>query len=117
MKKILFFGAVVGLTLTITSCTSTKTLYSWYDYEDISYEYSKQPTEELQVKVLEQYKKLTDKQKGVRGVVPPGMYAEYGYLLYKTGKKEEGLGFLKKEIALYPESETYISRIVKQLEQ
>jgi hypothetical protein len=34
-----------------------------------------------------------------------------------TGKQEEGLKFLKEEIKLYPESEKYISRIVKQLEK
>ncbi len=50
-------------------------------------------------------------------MVPPGLYAEYGYLLYKTGKKDEGLTFLKQEITAYPESEKYISRIIKQLEK
>lgn len=114
MKKY-FIMAVSAVAL--MSCGSTKTLYSWYDYEDATYQYSKKSTDELQVKVLEQYKKLTDKQKGVRGVVPPGLYAEYGYLLCKTGKKEEGLSFLKKETELYPESEKYISRIIKQLEK
>ncbi|MCR4766260.1 MAG: DUF4810 domain-containing protein [Bacteroidaceae bacterium] len=117
MKKKIFIGVIAVLALTITSCSSPKTLYSWYDYEDLAYEYNKEPTEELQVKVLEQYKKLTDKQKGIRGVVPPGMYAEYGYLLCKTGKTTEGIAFLKKEISLYPESETYISRIINQLEK
>lgn len=70
-----------------------KPLYSWYNYEDITYQYSKKSTEELQVKVLEQYQKMIDKQKGARGIVPPGLYAEYGYMLYRTGKKEEGLSF------------------------
>lgn len=117
MKKILFSLAVVVAILSLTSCSTTKELYSWYNYEDITYQYSKKSTDELQVKVLEQYKKVTDNQKGVRGVVPPGLYAEYGFLLCKTGKKAEGLEFLKKEISLYPESETYISRIIKQLEK
>ena len=117
MKNFIYFGAFVALSFMVTSCNTTKSLYSWYNYEDVTYQYSKKTTEELQAKVLEQYKKVTDKQKGVRGVVPPGMYAEYGYLLYKTGKKEEGISFLKKEIELYPESETYISRIIKQLEK
>lgn len=117
MKKLIFPAAMIAVLLTVSSCTTTKTLYSWYDYEDVTYQYSKKSTEELQVKVLEQYKKITERQKGVRGVVPPGMYAEYGYLLYKTGKKDEGLSFLKKEVELYPESDTYISRIIKQLEK
>ena len=117
MKKLLFPAAVMAVLFGAGSCTTPKTLYSWYDYEDATYQYSKKSTEELQVKVLEQYKKITERQKGVRGVVPPGMYAEYGYLLYKTGKKDEGLSFLKKEVELYPESDTYISRIIKQLEK
>ena len=114
MKKILLTLFVI---MTITSCTTTTTLYSWYNYEDITYQYSKRKTDELQTKVLEQYQKLTEKQKGTRGMVPPGLYAEYGYLLYMTGKQEEGLKFLKEEIKLYPESEKYISRIIKQLEK
>lgn len=115
MKKILLM--VLG-TFALTSCmTTTKSLYSWYDYEDASYEYNKRQTDELQVKLLEQYKKITEKQRGTRGVVPPGLYAEYGYLLYKTGKKDQGLTFMKQEIAAYPESEKYISRIIKQLEK
>ena len=81
MKKLLFSAAVVAAMFAVSSCTTTKTLYSWYDYEDATYQYSKKSTEELQVKVLEQYKKITEKQKGVRAVVPPGMHAEYGYLL------------------------------------
>jgi hypothetical protein len=114
MKK-LFIAAVAVLAL--SSCTTTKTLYSWYGYEDATYQYSKKSTDELHVRMLGEYKKVTDKQKGTRGVVPPGLYAEYGYQLYNGGKKEEGLGFMKKEIALYPESEKYISRIIKQLEK
>lgn len=114
MKKIFITLAAI---LAMASCTTTTTLYSWHDYEDATYQYSKKQTDELQVKVLDQYLKMTEKQKGTRGVVPPGLYAEYGYMLYMTGKKEEGLNFLKKEIQLYPESETYISRIIKQLEK
>ena len=115
MKKLIF--AALAL-CALSSCTTTsKSLYSWYDYEDITYKYNKKQTDELKVKVLEQFDKLSAKQKGTRGVVPPGLYAEYGFMLYHEGKTEEGLEFLKKEISLYPESEKYISRIVKQLEK
>ena len=102
----------------LSSCTVTdKSLYSWYDYENTTYQYNKKHTDELKVKVLEQYDKVSTKQKGTRGVVPPGLYAEYGFMLCNTGKKEEGLEYLKKEIESYPESEKYISRIIKQLEK
>lgn len=117
MKKTLFYITLVCCVVALASCSSPQNLYSWYDYEDAVYKYNKTPTDEAQVKVLEQYKKLTEKQSGVRGMVPPGLYAEYGYLLFKTGKKDEGLSFLKQEIKLYPESERYISRIIKQIEK
>lgn len=113
MKKILFAALLI---MSITSC-ATKRMYSWYDYENTAYEYSKTRTDELKEKLLKQYKKITENQNGTRGVVPPGLCAEYGYLLYTTGKEEEGLNFLKEEIKLYPESEIYISRIIKQLEK
>ena len=62
-------------------------------------------------------KKMIEKQKGLRKTVPPGLNAEYGFLLCKLGKKEEGIKYLKAEMALYPESATYVSRIIKQLEK
>ena len=114
MKKLILLGAVIGL---LSSCRSTKSLYSWYDYENATYQYNKKRTDELKVKMMDQYLKLIQKQKGSRKVVPPGLYAEYGYALYMGGKKEEGLSYLKQEIKLYPESESYISRIIKQLEK
>ena len=113
-RKLLMAFACTTL---LASCSTTKSLYSWYNYEDATYQYSKKATDELQIELLEQYQKMCELQEGTRLVPPPGMFAEYGYLLYKTGKEEEGLEFMNKEIKLYPESETYISRIIKQLEQ
>lgn len=114
MKKLMVIAAAAML---LASCTTQQPLYSWYDYEDATYQYSKKRTDELKLKVLEEYKLLTEKQKGTRGVVPPGLNAEYGYMLYMTGKRDEGLALMKKEMELYPESEKYISRIIKQLEK
>lgn len=115
MKKIFLFLACSAFFL--ASCTTTKTLYSWHNYEDASYQYQKKTTDELYEKAMKEYLKVIEKQKGTRMTVPPGLNAEYGYMLYKSGKVSEGIAFLKKEIALYPESEVYISRIIKQLER
>ena len=115
MKKLLIVSA---LALVMGSCaTAPKSLYSWHNYADKTYEYSKRPTDDLKDKVLAEYKLMVEKQKGTRGVVPPGMLAEYGYMLYRTGNKQDGLKYMRQEISLYPESEKYISRIIKQLEK
>lgn len=113
MRK-LFFAAICVIAL--ASC-QTQQLYSWYDSEDATYQYTKKLTDEKLEKAMVQYQKVIANQKGIRKVVPPGVNAEYGYLLYKAGKKDEGLALLKAEITAYPESETFISRIIKQLEK
>ena len=115
MKKLLIASVVV---LAMGSCaTAPKTLYAWHDYADKTYEYRKNPTDELKDKVLEEYRLMIEKQNGTRGVVPPGMFAEYGYMLYMMGNQEKGLNYLRQEVELYPESDKYISRIIKQLEK
>ncbi len=114
MKKI--FILVAGIAF-MASCSSTETLYSWYDSEDAAYQYTKRLTEDKLKEAMVQYEKVLNRQKGIRKVVPPGANAEYGYLLYKAGKKTEGIALMKEEIRLYPESEKFISRIVKQLEK
>lgn len=114
MKKYLISAICV---MALTSCQTEQSLYSWYDSEDAAYTYTKRGTEETLTKAMAQYEKVINKQKGVRKVVPPGVNAEYGFLLYKAGKKEEGLALLRAEIKAYPESEKFISRIIKQLEK
>lgn len=114
MKKLI--TAVVAV-LALCSCGSEKSLYSWYDYEDTTYKYSKRQTDEWKERALKSYQKMSKKQKGTRGVVPPGLYAEYGFMLCNSGNVEEGKSYLRQEIELYPESEIFISRIIKQLEK
>jgi len=101
----------------LSSCTSPQYLYSWYDYVDASYQYEKKETPKSEENLSKSIQKVMKKQNGSRKVVPPGIYAENGYMLIKAGKKEEGLSLLKKEIELYPESQVFIGRIVKQIEK
>ena len=115
MKKLLFIAAA---SLALASCSSSETtLYSWHDYEDATYQYNKRRTDKLHDKMMSQYSLMTEKQKGVRKTVPPGLYAEYGFALCQSGQREQGLNYLKKEIELYPESRGFIERIIKQFEQ
>lgn len=116
MKKRTVVGCLVTLSLLLSSCGTTK-LYNWVHYEDISYAYSKKHSPEAEAKLAETYQMLIDSQNVGRKTVPPGICAEYGFLLVKQGKKDQGIALLEKEIALYPESEKFIGRIIKQLQK
>lgn len=100
------------------SCgTTSQSLYSWYDYDDLAYEYSKAKSEKNTAKLISVYKKMIDRPRDGRAVAPPGICAEYGYLLIKQGKTEQGMKYLEREIELYPESKLFIGNIIKQLKK
>ncbi len=115
MKKILFITA--GCLLLLASCTPQKTLYSWGKYNEKTYKYVKNNTDADEEALLQTLQQMIDKPGGERNVPPPGICADYGFLLVKRGNTKEGLEMLKKEIALYPESAVFVERIIKQLEQ
>jgi hypothetical protein len=109
---------ILGAGLFLASCApTTKPLYTWGQYEDASYAYLKKNDEKTTQQLIATYQKLIDEQDGSRKVTPPGIYADYGFILIQTGKTKEGKALLEKEIALYPESKVFIERILKLIEK
>ena len=109
MKKIILLVTIV----TITSCSAPANLYTWNKYESNSYNFLKNTNETTTNKLSEEYKKIINKQKGIRGVVPPGVYADYGFLLLQSNNMVQAREMLQKEVELYPESKIFIDRIIK----
>jgi len=114
MKKIFYVLTAVSL---MGSCTVQKPLYTWDNYEVTSYNYVKNSDEKSTQALIETYQTIIERQKGSRGVVPPGVYADYGFVLLQKDKTEEGRAMLLKEVNLYPESKTFIDRILKIIEK
>lgn len=112
MKKLI----ALGFGLFLISCSAPKTLYSWEKYDSNSYSYLKKSDEKSTEKLIETYQKMIKKQNGTRHMVPPGLYADYGFVLIQNNRIEEGKTMLQQEIDLYPESKIFIDRIFKMLE-
>ena len=81
---ILFAGIFTAF---FTGCASNyKTLYNWDNYTIQTYKYIKNGNEEDTEKLMEIYQKVFDGQEGtIRETIPPGVCADYGYLLVKAG--------------------------------
>ena len=110
MKIILLLSIV--LPLIFVGCgPSAKGTFYWGNYSSTLYDYKKNPDE----KTLEAHKKellsIMEISATKNKIVPPGVNAEYGYLLLKNGQENEGFEYLAKEIELYPESSVFITRI------
>ena len=114
MKRIL---ALVSISFLIVSCTTTKPLYNWKGYDDAVYAYTKGSDEKSVENLIKIYEKLIKKSGGSREVPPPGVCADYGYIMIKKGQTSKGKELLIKETVLYPESKQFVDRIIKRLDQ
>lgn len=114
MKKniIILFSVIL-----LTSCSLQKPLYTWSNYPITSYNYLKNSDDKSTQELIKTYQIIIEKQKGSREVVPPGIYADYGFILLQANKTAEGKAMLLNEIALYPESKVFIERILKMTEK
>jgi len=103
----------------VASCAPPATLYTWgskkYNYHKASYNYLKVSDEESTNALKASYEDIIEKQKGIRKTVPPGIYADYGFLLVSINEPEKGIEMLKMEVILYPESKVFITRILNML--
>ncbi|MEO2159123.1 MAG: DUF4810 domain-containing protein [bacterium] len=86
-----------------------KTMYHWGNYENKLYKHYKNPDDvEGLAEALAQV--IEDGEKDDR--VPPGIYAEYGYLLLITGHSEEATSNFEKEKSKWPESAVLIDKMI-----
>jgi len=116
MKKNIVYILLLFL---ISSCAAPSTLYTWgkkkYNYQQNSYNYLKASNEESINLLKASYVNIIENQRGTRRTVPPGIYADYGFLLVSLNENEKGIEMLKREIILYPESTIFITRILNML--
>lgn len=115
MKKI----AILALSCAILASCSTgpKPMYSWYNYDNASYAYLKNSDQKSLDELVASYEKIIAQQKGTRKIVPPGIYADYGFILIQANKPEEGKKMLLKESELYPESSVFINSVIRMIEK
>ena len=96
------------LALAFSGCAKS-TMYTWGNYDTKLYKYYKNPenldslTEELE-DIIEKGEEKDN--------VPPGIYAEYGYLLLEQGQLQEALVCFEKEKLRWPESAPFMERTI-----
>lgn len=103
---------IVTAALLLTACASgPQKKYEWGTYEQSLYDYYKTPAD-LTALVSSVETTIVNAEKANRPV-PPGLYAEYGFLLLQQGKSKDAVGFFDKEKARWPESATLMNRMIK----
>ncbi|MBY4899162.1 DUF4810 domain-containing protein [Cupriavidus sp. AU9028] len=105
-RSVLLLSAMSAL-----AACAPQSKYAWGSYEPALYAYYKTPgaaaafAEQLNQSIA------TAEESGAR--VPPGMYAEYGYMLLEQGKGKEAVAFFEKERSAWPESARFMNRMLQ----
>ena len=103
-------GLVIGAGL--TGC-APPALYQWGEYEDSLYRrYVKED-----IAGAEAYLQETIVAAELKSRVPPGVYADYGFLLYRRGDYPGAIEKFEQEKRAFPESAALMSRLIERIEQ
>ena len=96
------------LLLVLNACSTTQ--YKWDEYDEHLYEYYKDPLsrEKFATQLL-----AVIKSSEKAGKVPPGIYAEYGYILLESKNPAEACVYFKKEAAAWPEAEFFMQKMIR----
>jgi hypothetical protein len=91
--------------------TTSHQKYDWGKYDPALYGYYKDATKVGELSAsLEAIIKAAESN---QAVVPPGIYAEYGYLQLQAGNNSQAIDLFKQEEARWPESKVFMDRMIK----
>lgn len=98
---------------TLVGC-ATPSIYHWGKFEDGLHDrYVTQDQAQADVYLFETIR--TAEQQNLR--VPPGAYADYGFLLFKRGNREGAIAYFEKEKQLFPESSAFMTKLIERVKQ
>jgi hypothetical protein len=107
-RILLMAPVLVGL---LAGCVTNHQRYGWGTYDPSLYAYYKDPTKKVALE--ESLAAIVSTADSHHALVPPGIYAEYGYLQLQEGKNSAAVELFKQEEAHWPESKVFMERMIK----
>jgi hypothetical protein len=92
----------------VTGCAGPGTIYEWGGYQPALNGYTKSgDTAQFETVLL-----ATIATGEENGRIPPGIYAELGFLLFNTNRPAEAVIFFQREKEAFPESAILMDRLI-----
>jgi hypothetical protein len=111
--KNLFKLAALCPALLLTACsTGTHGLYQWGSYEDQVYAMYNSAGKTSPQEQLAKLEADGEKARAGNRTPPPGYHAHLGYLYFETGNPERAVASFQNEKTLFPESRSYMDRLI-----
>jgi hypothetical protein len=116
--KAVFKGIfLLGFLVTLISCAQNKQLYYYGDYSDTLYACKKNPCSESTAAHKEVLEKIIVESEKRNLRVPPGIFAELGYIYGEENNAKKAIELFKLEKQTYPESTILMDRLILQAEK
>lgn len=97
----------------MSGCTP-KGLYYWGDYEESLYD---RYVENDPQQAYDHLKQTILEAESQKRRVPPGIYADYGFMLFSRGDLAGAITYFRQEQSLYPESTALMAKLISKIEQ
>ena len=95
--------------LFLGGCATQK--YPWNGYDDSLYAYYKHPDNKQ--KYIEHLNDTITRAEQANLKVPPGIYAEYGYMFYEAQDYSKAIVYFHKEHDAWPESAFFMEKMIR----
>ncbi|MBU4078571.1 DUF4810 domain-containing protein [Patescibacteria group bacterium] len=106
------FGCIVLVAIFLSGCPArTQRMYFWGDYSATLYQSKKHPSDQSNLVHLQALEKIIEESRTNNLRIPPGVYAELGYIYFRQNKKDLAIQHFKMEKELYPESALLMDRL------
>lgn len=95
--------------LFFTACSTKYENYNLDGYSESFYSFEKSVNFDEITEKLDQIIENNENR------VPPGIYAQYGYIFSRKNESARAIEYFQKEMELYPESSVFMKRLIEQI--
>ena len=95
----------------LAGCAGHQEKYSWGNYDPSLYDYYKSPAKVGEL--VTSLQASIDAARAHGQPTPPGIRAEYGYLLLQQGRVPEAVAQFQSEEKAWPESKVFMDHMIK----
>jgi hypothetical protein len=104
-------SANIAIVLVLVAGCAAQPKYNWGRYDPALYSYYKNPTKVADLAAALQA--IINAADSKHAKVPPGIYAEYGYLQLEQGQDQAAVGLFKQEETQWPESKVFMDHMIQ----
>tara|TARA_B110001454_G_C12659071_1_gene408752 strand:+ start:701 stop:1051 length:351 start_codon:yes stop_codon:yes gene_type:complete len=104
---------VIFITIFLAGCQTTKPMYQYENYAESFYSMKKEGGDETAKEWKISLESIIEKSKEKAVRVPPGVYANLGYIHLKANNSKGAIIFFEQEKQIYPEATKFMDNLIQ----